>query len=300
MPNYRRRTRRYARGARRPARRTTRVIRRTRPIRRRRISRRAILNVSSTKKQDNMLTWIPSNPVDPAGAGTTGDATLAANQTFYANLFCPTARLIDGDGITKYESSGRQNQFTYSKGYKEVTTVRLTGPTPYRLRRMVFSLKGFADGLRTVDTTFIPDFFTHYVATGGIGYVRQVTPLTNPATANVHTYIFKGTANRDWFSPFNAKLDTQFLKVHSDRTYNFNPPNQGGVVRILKNWYPTNKNLVYDDDENGTTEASSPFSTNNSNSMGDLFVYDIWQSINTDASSQLSFNHEGTYYWHER
>lgn len=262
------------------------------------MSKKRILNITTEKKQDNMLQVVPNDPTNPAGAFTIGDYTVGAGTTAHTFLFCPTARLINNEATN--DTSARTRPDTFARGYKEVTTFRIGGPSPWRMRRIVFSLKGFPFTLTAASNLFTPDFYIKFNT--AIGYTRLMSDLTptsfgpNP----VSNQIFKGTQNVDWFSPFNAKVDTQRITVHSDRTMNFNPPNQGGQTRVVKNWYPMNKTLMYNDVEDGPVEGSTAFATQSKVGMGDVFIFDILQATTSDGTSSIAINNEGTYYWHER
>lgn len=61
-----------------------------------------------------------------------------------------------------------------------------------------------------------------------------------------------------------------------------------------------NKNLVFSNDEAGETETSDAFSTVGKAGMGDFYIYDIFQSIGTDAAQHLAFEPQATLYWHEK
>lgn len=298
--------RRY--GAKRRVIRRKRSVRR-RTVRRRRLTRRSILNISSRKKSDTMLTTVPTGatptptavgdwPIYPPTAENGGG-------TVSTTLFCPTARSIDSDGIYKDEPSARTQSNTYARGYKEVTTIRCVGQSAYRLRRICFSMKGLPYELLTANAGNVIGYYTNYDASGG-GYTRQTAQTPVSMTNNVYAIIFRGNQGNDWFSPFNATIDTTRIRLHSDRTYNFNPGNQAGMTRVLKNWYPLNKALQYDDDEAGVSDIPASFSSQAKFGMGDFFIFDIYQATGWDPNAGstngagMFVNHEGRYYWHER
>lgn len=292
------------RASRRPVRRRATAVRRHRRRQRRRptLSRRRVLNITSRKKHDNMLTWIPSDPTNPAGSGAAGNLTLSSSSEIVTyNLFCPSARQLDADGTTDDEPQARSAQNTYARGYRETSTIRTNGPAPLRFRRIVFSIKGLpARLLQATGNLLTADFYRLYTS---FGYVRQTTSLGDTFAGQINNILFNGVTGQDWFSPFNAKVDTSRARIHSDRTYNVNAGSSGGTCRVLKHWYGLNKSLVYNDDEAGITVDTSEFSTQAKPGMGDVFVYDIYQMVPTagsDPTTTVAVNHEGTYYWHER
>jgi len=299
MP-YRSRYSRRRRTTRRAPRRTTfrpRTLRRTRPSYRRRrpmMSRRRILNVTSQKKQDNMTQFVPTDPINsPGGTGVFGDQIITAGSGTACFLFCPSARQFQ---TTQNDESDRNSKNTYARGYKEITTLKVSGGTPWRRRRIVFSMKGLPEYLLTQISTFTANYYRLQTSAG---YVRQSAVLAAANVGVVNTVVFQGALGSDWSFQMNAKTDSTRITVLSDSVININPGNASGSVRTVKQWYPLNKNLVYGDDESGAGTASSDFSTLAKPGMGDVFIFDIYESalVNTD---QLSVNNQGTYYWHEK
>jgi len=239
-----------------------------------------------------MPQFIPSDTTNPGSGGSLGDLHIPANTTVYTTLFCPTARTADLEGALS--PAYRSSQHTFSRGYKEVTTVRCQSGAPYRWRRIVFSSKGIAPSLfgAGVSTAFF------YLNTSS-GQVRQTCILPTTPNNVIQAFLFRGIFNKDWFSAFNAKVDTTAVRIHSDKTYTFNPNNASGLIKTFKNWYGVNKNITYNDDESGNSYDSGAFSTSGIDSFGDLFVYDLFQSSDAESGEML-INHEGTYYWHQR
>lgn len=298
-------SRRRYRPRRRLVRRTRRPRNPYRPTRlrrtyRRRMTRRSLLNVTSTKKRDSMLTWIPNDFGNPAGAGAPGNVILDVNNTnVKCVLFCPTFRDLDSDGTLKDEISARTKTDTFAKGYRETTTVSFTGSgIPLRRRRIVFSAKGLPTYFAgATGNLFTSPFYALYTSAG---YVRLGEQLPSAYITVLTSILFQGTQSQDWNSVFTAKPDNSRLKVHSDRSYNYSSGNENGFSRIHKDYYPLNKLFRYADDESAQNETSSPFSTFSTTGMGDLFVVDFYQALTTSASGSWQVNHEGTYYWHER
>lgn len=295
---YRRSTRRSTRSRRRrTTRRTTRTRRSTRTNRvrsTRRLTRR-IANVASVKKQDNMSNWVPTSSVNPGGAGQFGVQAINPATGPISFLFCPTAREFDPD---RSELDVRNAQTIYARGYKEQTDIRMTGPQPFRWRRICFSGKGVPDKFLASDPTFVKEYYTLLVSPAG--YVRQSNVLPSGAFGIVNSLLFKGTINNDWVTPMNAKPDTDRFVIHSDVTHVLNPGNQAGLFKVYNNYYPMNKNLTYGDDEAGTSLSTSPFAAPTRFGMGDYFIYDLFESVNATLDTQLGVRHQGTFYWHEK
>lgn len=249
-----------------------------------------------------MPQYVPTQQTQPQ-TGTLSDLGIIANNAVTYNLFCPTYRTINAQ-ISGNPSDGpqfRNQQRTFARGYKETTTVRIKSSVPFRWRRLVFSLKGLD---RILQAALPSVWNSNYVQLlTSQGYARQTAILDPAIISQVNAVIFRGAESRDWFSTFNAKVDTTRIKIHSDKTRTFNPGNQSGMVRTIKNWYPLNKTLLYGDDEFGLDETTSGFASPGPQGMGDMFVYDIYQSafgLTDPTNDIMSINHEGTYYWHER
>jgi len=141
----------------------------------------------------------------------------------------------------------------------------------------------------------------YYTLATSIGQVRQNAVLPVNLQNVITSLIFRGSVNIDWFSPFNAKVDTSRVSIHSDRTVIINPGNATGSHKLKKMWYPINKNIVYGDDEQGPSINTTPFSTQGRQGLGDVFIFDLYQStVSEGGAAAMGVNHEGTYYWHEK
>ncbi len=118
--------------------------------------------------------------------------------------------------------------------------------------------------------------------------------------ANINGLVFKGVANVDWVDPFVAKVDTQRVTLKYDHTRVFSSGNQQGKFFQDSRWYPMNKNLLYNNDENGESEIDATFSTFAKPGMGDYYVMDIFDAASGAVGDVLQFRPEATIYWHEK
>jgi hypothetical protein len=112
----------------------------------------------------------------------------------------------------------------------------------------------------------------------------------------------RGGNGRDWNNFFTAPLDPTRISVQYDKTISIQSGNQAGRNVVYNRWHPMNKNLVYDDDENGQETEPSGNSTRGKPGMGDYYVIDMFTSgtpISTETSG-MSFSPEATLYWHEK
>ncbi|QCX29338.1 capsid protein [Plant associated genomovirus 1] len=308
-----------------------RVRRRRNPIRRRRVTRsrrvrtrrpmtrKRVLNITTTKKNDAMqqITWVtndatgtnpPAAPslqlvslnLDPIASGgdklTDGWVILAP--------FIPSARIRPQYGSNPTlvsDSSTRENPETFAVGYAETVRITQYRGVPWMWRRIVFMAKG-VDLLVSsfVNAAANPHY---YYYSQDYGYTR-ITSRADPTVQSVvANRIFDGQQGKDWRNPMDAKIDTNRVRLISDRTMTMNPANGDGRISTRKFFYPIRKNLVYNDQEQGFGEGESHFSSTAANSCGDMYIIDFFTSgaVNSGVTdAYLDFAVEGKYYWHER
>lgn len=253
------------------------------------MSRKRILNITSNKKHDNVPTAVRA-----PGASTTTPGPITVG-TGFASLFMPSARAMSD------EDSGmahRQKQTIFARGYKERVSFNVTGGGAWKWRRIVFSMKGAQLFNQPGDSIPFQD-----VSSTLIGNMQRViNTLPNAQYVRVRDYLFDGTEGSDWTDQYTAKVDTQRVTLHSDKTRVFNIGNESGKTNTFNMWTPLNKNIVYDEDESGASTPISYTSVNSKAGMGDLYVYDLVTLIIPSASgtSSVTFYPHGTFYWHER
>lgn len=293
-------------------RRFTRSTRFRRPAyrsRRRMPSRKALLNVTSRKKRDTMLTV-----TNTSGTGTTqpvalGDLVIRGD-TGYAMLpFLVTARNLTTAGITNLtvDTSDRTSSTCYMKGFAEHLRVTTSSSLPWLWRRICFTTK---DDIFTTkvngDQTPVQPYAPWYdTTTSNIGMTRlffnvQVNNIPN-TTDVFNGIIFKGQAGKDWNDIMTAALDTSRITVKSDTVKSIQSNNERGVIKEYKRYYPMNSNLVYDDDENGAAELGSYLTTKGKPGMGDYYIFDyIVPGRGGTGTDYMAINATSTLYWHEK
>lgn len=266
--------------------------RRNRRFARRTATRRRILNVAAIKKHDNMLPYV-TNP-------DTGGTVIGPIQTGtgFASLFMPSARKLGTDNIGE---SNRERQVTYSVGYKETVEVNVFGGGVWKWRRVVFGLKG--SSLYDGDVTWTRPFYDQSADPEGCSMVRVIGQPTTDQHNEIRRVLWDGHEGIDWSSEFTAKVDTSRVTPLYDRTFTFNPRNESGYSRTFRFWHRTGKNIVYNEDEsNDNTSGGTYVSVTGRPGMGDVYVYDVMYLAIPAASGDagVTWNPEGTYYWHER
>lgn len=288
---YAARRRTTRRPARRPARRTRTRYRRT-TTRRKTMTRKRILNITSDKKQDNMA------PVSytPTGLSPTQGGYLLPGDTTQFMIWCPTFRerntLVDPNS-----RASREDDTVYMRGLREMITfnTRGVGPTGHAAawlwRRVVFSAKGLWQQLGTsVEHSFTSS-----------GYVRFLANHNGTTFASyVADNLFRGRVNVDWTDVITAKTDTTRFNIMHDQVVRLNPNSSARQYWKYKRWHSFNKNLVYNNDEDGPGEVAFGYSTSGKPGMGDVYVVDMFTCATQNVADTLYFTPEATLYWHEK
>lgn len=203
-------------------------------------------------------------------------------------VWCATARILDDDDHSRHV---RNSTSCYMRGLKEHITMQTNNSTSWRWRRICFTAKGLyqAKGSNS-DNIFTTN-----------GYGRLMNQHANDTLGNlVNAVLFEGVLNVDFIDVFTAKTSSSRVKVMYDKTFTINSSSEG-VIRDYKFWFPMNKNLVYDDDEQGKDDSTSGYSTLGRQGMGDYYVIDYIKA-NTTASADdlITITPATTLYWHEK
>jgi len=252
------------------------------------MSKRRIINITSRKKQDNM---IPTRAAYDGTNAANGGATFsgASRQTI---IFTPSTR--DKQSADPTASSTRETDRIFVRGFKENITLTSNSPASWRWRRVVFAAKGLIN-------QFAPGVTS---ASGAQGYVRLIPDFGTVAATTprnlLESYLFRGAAGTDWQTVFTAKIDTQRVTLLSDKSRTLNSGNSNGRFFKHRQWYPINKTLLYNNDENGEIENGTDYSVLSKPGIGDIFIVDFFECASGNAADQLYFEPECTFYWHEK
>lgn len=285
----RRAPRRYAR---RTFRRSTRAKARYRRPAFRRTSRmptRRILNLTSKKKQDNMIATVTTNA---GGSAATGSATIAATTGGTFLWRCTSRDRINNTSGDDTSVAVRNSDTCFMRGLKEYVQMATNSGSAWTWRRICFTGKG----------SMFPAAFTAIKeAETNLGWVRLLTNIRGtPNQSALTTVLFRGEANVDWLDVHNAKVDTTRVTVKYDHQRIIRSGNASGTTIFDNRWYPMNQNLVYDNDESGENESNSIASTTAKPGMGDYYVVDFIDCVTPGSSDALSFLPQATLYWHEK
>lgn len=270
------------------------------------MSKKRILNISSRKKRDGMRP--ASFPQFVTGSVINSPYNMNAGSQLTVLGWCATAR--DNEVLATPPTPGniineacRTATRCFMRGLKENIEITTSSGTAWRWRRVCFTFKS-------------NEIIRNDAASAGLsplwfedssGYRRGLFSLTSANAeavavfGNLQTLLFKGTLGIDYDSFMTAPLDTRRVNPKWDKIKTIKSGNQQGTVREFKEWHPMNKNLVYDDDENGDLETVSLLSTSGREGMGDYYVIDFFAPVaSVLPSDQLIFDPTATLYWHEK
>lgn len=255
-----------------------------------------------------MLSW--SN-TDANGAS----ATIALNTAFITGaqqgaqhfLFNPTAMNLNdtnGAAANPVNAAMRTSSTCYMRGFSEHLRIQTNTSIPWFHRRICFTSRGTSpfNALNPKDVqkqAFGPSIDTSQgMERAWFNASINTMDLT---IGERYGLLFKGTINRDWNDVILAPIDTTRVDLKFDKTWTIRTGNQQGALIERKLWHPMNKNLVYDDDENGEVESSSYYSVNSKQGMGDYYILDLFQpGLGAGANDVMNIFSNSTLYWHER
>lgn len=261
------------------------------------MTKRKVLNVSSRKKRDTMLSYTNVTAANPVGGTTftSNPSVLVGNQQYVLPWICTARDLSNAAGGANIliNRSERTSNICYMRGLAENIRIQTTNGMPWQWRRVCFTFK--ADNIFSLATSTMP----LYNETNPGGWRRSVSNWANQSA--LPELMFRGRQNVDWNDYYSAPLDTSRISVKYDKIRTIAAGNEEGTVRTYKMWHPMNHNLVYDDEENGDGELGNYISVGGKAGMGDYYVVDFFLArTGATTSDQLSFNPEATLYWHEK
>lgn len=199
-----------------------------------------------------------------------------------------------------FKESLRTATTCYMRGLSEKIRIQSSSGLPWLWRRICFKIRGTYFNSATGAT----QAFQPYVETTA-GFSRQwFNILINNDTsvsAKLNALLFKGTAGQDWNDFIIAPVDTRRVDLAYDKTCKLHSGNQSGVFTEKNLWHPMNKNLTYDEDENGEEMTDNFYSVEDKRGMGDYYVVDIVvPGKGGSATDIIDFSSTASLYWHEK
>jgi len=231
-------------------------------------------------------------------------ALTGANPAQFPMLWCATARTrdiaSDGplDGNINNEAV-RTAQTCYMRGLSESIEIQIADGMPWQWRRICFTARNLV--------TILPEggvagtaFYHSTLFTSGQQRTMNLIPTTGMVNA-FESLLFKGAKGQDWIDPMLAQVDNLRVDIKYDKTISIASGNEDGVIRKFKRWHPMNRNLTYDDDENGGSYNDKKFSVLDKRGMGDYYICDYFTPrVGAATTNRLRVGINATLYWHER
>lgn len=273
------------------------------------MTKRSVLNATSRKKKNVMLTWSNQN----ATQTTISQQPLILSGGTNANLawvmFRPTGMdlITNVTGNTVVQEAARTATTCYMRGFAEHVRVETSTGNPWFHRRIcftsrdnVFILPNPADATGTERSQIASGVFE--TSNGNQRLAANMTIDTLSQTyLNQKGVLFKGAEGVDWDDVIIAPVDTARVDLKYDKTFVYKSGNERGILREMKLWHPMNKNLVFDDDQSGVTEQTADYSVRDKRGMGNYHVLDIFSQGTSGATTdRLSIRFNSTMYWHEK
>lgn len=260
-----------------------------------------------------MLTY--SNSTATGALATTAQAPLtvagsASGATLGIVHFRPTA--MDLNGLDTVPNSivnvpVRTSSICYMKGLAENMRIETSTGNPWFHRRICITSRDAQFIQQAASDTSGAD---RAAASAGAletsnGWQRlaanAMLDTLSATTAGWLALLFKGAQGLDWDDYITAPIDTNRVDLKFDKTWIYKSGNERGVLRERKIWHPMNKNLYYDDDENGAAEYSVTYSVRDKRGMGDYHIFDFFsQGSSGSTSDLLKIRFTSTMYWHEK
>lgn len=254
-----------------------------------------------------MLTVTNSAATGGGGSGINITPLYVNGSTSNWVLWAATAQDLTDQGSapgTISEAAQRTASTCYMRGLSEHVRLQTSSAMAWFWRRTVFTCKNTASFQTYISP---PTGLTGPYWDGSSGIQRLAVNSANQQVSQTtqmsaqQALLFKGTKGIDWTDPLIVPLDTSRVTVLYDRTTTLKSGNQSGTVRESKMWHPFGKNLRYDDDESGSTEITSYWSTSSKVGMGDVFVLDQFvPGEGAGISDLMRVDYNSTLYWHEK
>lgn len=266
-------------------------------------SKRNILQITSEKKRDTMLSSSDSDPtLNTPSSVIYGGTTMM--------LFCPTFRQkydVAADTNIPDNKTIREQSKVYFKGYREESLLRIVKPLLWR-RIVYWSFRR--------DEQAIP---YRYDTASRFEYYTRRTTFVAPSASDYSNW-FQGTNGVDYhqYNLIFAKFNNNRNKVVYDKTKVMNPGvNWSGYagtngftdtgLHPVKWWFKGGY-IQYDDKERGSEVATNDrngWSALDPVSKGNMYILDIfsqgWDNDTVGTNDEVgTISNQGVAYWHEK
>lgn len=269
------------------------------------MSKKRILNVTSTKKRNGMLSYTNTDAAGLSRPLASGPAVVNGRDgaTF---LWLATAQDLSANGSTNTvaQVAARTASTCYMRGLAENLTIQTSSPLPWFHRRICFTFRGPTPFINITPPDVPVITYSPFIETSNGMQRLWLNQNLNGQTATrnqIEGVLFKGSSGQDWSDIFNAPIDTTRVDLKYDKRFTYHSGNGNGVFRKKIFWHGMNHNLVYDDDETGATEQASYVSVDSKAGMGDYYVMDYFSGgLGAAVTDLLAVRNNSTLYWHEK
>lgn len=281
------------------------------------MGRKAILEITSEKKQDTMVGLnqnqsggpVPAFEVDFGFEGTVEDP-----QTLSMMLWCPTSRAKAGRA--QESKMARTADDCYYKGISEKIHISTSDSEPWQWRRIVFTKKNVFDADLLARSSYVKETEelediqlstsaippnTSVVQQGLRRYSRNLDLLDGVERNYLVNEIVMGTFGVDWADIMIAPMNKYSIHVMSDVKRNLRSGNNAGIMKDYNMWIPLNKTMRYESGEAGSIDINTTFAGQDS-PLDDVYVLDIFRKSQTPDSvtSTATMSSVAKVYWHQK
>lgn len=259
---------------------------------------------------DDMLSVSNTDFTGVSQSLTTGGLTVRGSPgTVAYSLWCATGRNIGPGGTipVSVDKADRTATTCFMRGLRENIRIQSSSGLPWLWRRICFLTKDDLFISKVAGDQSPVQNYAPIAVSSSVngGYARQwFNLLVNNIPNTVDTFnatIFQGQQGKDWDDIMTAKTDSTRIIMVYDKVRTLRSGNANGYFKDMRMWFPMNKNLVYDDDENGGVTSSSPYSTTGLPGMGNYYVLDIvTPGLGGQTTDVVTFRSQATLYWHEK
>lgn len=262
--------------------------------------RKAILNVTSTKKMDTLMT------VSNGGGHVVEMQPGKTGSGISATLWSPTALMLASPNVSS--TSSRNAHSVFWRGVQENVSLKTDTSDPFTWRRIVVELDTLPPDAtvafgkyvqRSTDPVFggVPPQ-PSLGMTGVFSYFRTGMLLTDAENSALQDALFRGVRDIDWVDATLASVDRQY-RVLYDKTRVFRSPNDAGTIRRQKLWHGINKQCVYEDAERGAVTGGSEFPTLSRHGLKNIFIWDQFNTL-PSGTMNIQLQYVSKRYWHEK
>lgn len=282
------------------------------------MSTKSILNKTSRKKRNGMLSFsntnasgvispLAQNPLTIVGSNSGNNIGLIHFRPTAMDLTSP-----GGGGNPIVDVAARTSSTCFMRGFAENIRIETSSGSPWFHRRICITTRDLLFlSLASGDTSGSErqSYASGFIETSA-GFQRlaanvQLENSPTPQFANTISIwlsiMFKGKQGVDWDDFVTAPIDTTRVDLKFDKTWVYSSGNERGVLKEKKLWHPMNKNLYYADDENGAGMDTITASVTDKRGMGDYHIFDFFsQGSSGSTSDLLKIRFTSTLYWHEK